>query len=136
MAGDIEKVAVVDASVVLAVLLAEPAGDKFVKQLEDIKMAGGVLFAPSLLLYEIINGVKSNILRRRIGGGESSELWRKFLQLGVKLVDQEEFGQEILELAIVGNLTGYDAAYVILARKMGCRLLSLDAKLQKLAEKK
>lgn len=130
MAGNIDGV-VVDASVILALLLAEQAGDVFVPQLENIKKNGGVLYAPCLLFYEVLNGLKSNVIRNRIGRDDIEDIWERFLKLKVEFVNQEEVGKDIAKLSVESDLTGYDASYVVLARKLGVRLMSLDEKLMK-----
>ncbi|KKR24070.1 MAG: hypothetical protein UT54_C0032G0013 [Candidatus Daviesbacteria bacterium GW2011_GWB1_39_5] len=52
-----------------------------------------------------------------------------FLDLKIKLITQEDRGMEIIKTALKFNLTGYDAAYVQLAKDLRAKLLTLDKRL-------
>ena len=132
MGGGIKAV-VVDASVVLAFLLAEPEADRYLEEMVRAQEGKIDLLAPTLQFYEILNGIETSVLRKRIERTSAGEIWERYLGLGIHLHDQSEQGGEIMELSIKLDLTGYDAAYVVMARRMGTGLLSLDEKMEKLA---
>jgi len=116
-------VKVVDASVVAAILFAEPEIDQALAMLQ-----GCDLIAPQLLPYEVANVATTK--RRR--HPESSELidvaLGKFAELGIVLVEPDV--QAIYRSASASGLTGYDAAYLWLSRHEGVEIATFDRKLQ------
>lgn len=121
--------AVVDASVILAVLMGESGmGGRLIGEFE-LAVENGELTAPDLLFYETVNGLKSNMLKGKINLDAGREAMAAFGKLGIGLVDMSKEGEKLLEIAQEYNLSGYDAAYVALARKVGTRVWSLDKRL-------
>lgn len=95
-------------------------------------MSGHItLLAPTLLLYEITNGVKNAVVRERIPLAKATDLIDEFLKLSILLAHVDLAG--VLTIAVKRNLSVYDASYVWLAREKGIPFLTLDAKLEKLA---
>ena len=116
---------VVDASVVLNWLLPdEKKAEKTNRIFDELHQKKIHLIAPALLFYEIINA-----LRKRMNPGEIIEAMAVFLDLKIKLITQEDRGMEIIKTALKFNLTGYDAAYVQLAKDLRAKLLTLDKRL-------
>ncbi|KKS80396.1 MAG: PilT protein domain protein [Candidatus Beckwithbacteria bacterium GW2011_GWA2_43_10] len=121
---------VVDASVVLNWLLPdEKKAEKTNRIFDELHQKKIHLIAPALLFYEIINALKSTGLRKRMNPGEIIEAMAVFLDLKIKLITQEDRGMEIIKTALKFNLTGYDAAYVQLAKDLRAKLLTLDKRL-------
>ena len=113
---------VVDASAIAAILFGEEDGPKVVARLE-----GRVLFAPTLLRYEIA----SVALKKRVQRPDLDTLLAKALSLplslGIREVQVPPMG--LPELARKTGLTTYDAAYLRLARALSTELVSLDGRL-------
>ena len=88
-------------------------------------------FAPELLRYEIVNALRSNVVQKRIDRALAEKLLGVFdgWQIQYQPVDMKS----TLDLAIGQNLSGYDASYLWLARKLKIKLLTWDKKLEKLA---
>ena len=85
------------------------------------------LAGPELVLAET-----GNILRRLERAGEISRLeatsaYRDLLRLDLTLFPFAPFAGRIWDLR--SNLTSYDAWYVAVAEALGCRLVTLDARL-------
>lgn len=113
---------VVDASVVAEVLLGTARGASAVPYLE-----GHDLIAPQHLTAEVASVVRGWSLGGHLTEDDALRAFREFQQLGVEQVPMIDRLPAVW--ALRHNLTAYDAMYVVLARVIGCRLLTLDARL-------
>jgi predicted nucleic acid-binding protein len=111
--------AVVDASSVAALIFGEPDSESIARQL-----AGRVLTAPSLLAYEIANVCLKKVRNDPDHRDEIRALHRLFSRMEIHSVDVPF--EEALDLAERLELSVYDAAYLWLARALGCELVTLD----------
>lgn len=84
-------------------------------------------FAPDLLRYEVVNALRSNVVQGRIDKKLAQILLETFdeWQIQYKEVDMKL----VLDLAVENRLSGYDASYLWLARKLKTKLLTWDKKL-------
>ena len=130
MAGNIDLV--VDASIILAWLLPDEREKMVNRIFAAYRQKKNHIYAPKLLIYEFINGLKSAILRKRIDWLKARRAIEVFKQMKFELIDQSGEEVNILKLANKLNLAVYDAAYVALAKKLKIKLMSLDKKLLKL----
>lgn len=121
-----------DASIILAWLLPDEKEDKVNQLFSTYRKQKNKIYSPKLLAYELMNGLKSAILQKRIDRKEAQAAIDVFRQMTFQLIDQEGDERKILRLAEKLNLSVYDASYVVLARKLKVKLLSLDKKLQSL----
>ena len=109
-----------------ALLFDQPAAAEVASRLGD-----AVLFAPTLLRYEIANVCLKKLAlyptRRRV-----------FLR-ALSLLDETDLREmdvpadEVVKLARCQNLTAYDASYLWLARSLGLELVTLAHKLARIA---
>lgn len=114
--------AVVDASVLAALLFGEPRADE-----AAAAMTGRRLVAPTLLRYEL-----ASVCRRKV---EASPHLRAGLlealsladRLDLRLVDLE--AEPLVEVALAASITAYDAAYLRLAELLAVDLLTFDVRL-------
>lgn len=114
---------VIDASYVLSWLMPDE---------NNPKTNVGQKVAPSLLPYEVINAMKSAVMRGRLKESLAQKLITEFLSWGIEYSPVNY--EEVLPLAVKHNLSGYDAAYLYLAKKMKCELLTWDKKLMELGK--
>jgi predicted nucleic acid-binding protein len=119
-------VKVVDASVVLQWLLAEPSTGS-TEILEAHLNGGEPLIAPELLNYEVGNVLLTKL---RLTSDDASELFGSFLDLRIETysLGADEY-RASLELARRYRLTVYDASYLALALALDVRLITADKKL-------
>jgi predicted nucleic acid-binding protein len=112
---------VVDASYILSWLMPDE---------NHPKTRVGQKVAPTLLPYEVTNALRSAVVRGRINEELAQGLLGEFLswQIEYQAVDSNK----VLQIAIEHKLSGYDANYLYLAKKMKCALLTWDEKLKKL----
>ena len=114
---------VVDASVVLKWLLAEPSEEA--EQLLETHLNGSdQLVAPELLYYEIGNVL---VTKTRLSAQETSDLFGYFLDLHIEAysLGADEY-RTTIDLARRYKLSVYDAAYLGLAMALDIRLVTAD----------
>jgi predicted nucleic acid-binding protein len=114
---------VVDASVVLKWLLAEPSEEA--EQLLETHLNGSdQLVAPELLYYEIGNVL---VTKTRLSAQETSDLFGYFLDLQIEAysLGADEY-RTTIDLARRYKLSVYDAAYLGLAMALDIRLVTAD----------
>ena len=117
---------VVDCSVMVAAMFEEPARDQAIAL-----MSGKLLFAPGLLVHEMVN-----VAARKLRAGSPSATVRQALAdfdaHAIELRPTDP--QEQFELALRYDLSGYDAAYLWLAAELKTPLATFDKKLAATAQ--
>lgn len=127
---------VVDTSIALAWLCPDEEVVEEVNTLFEKSVLGEINFAaPAILRYEIWNGFLSMVRRKRMEPRLVFEALDRFESLQISFFDQENDGRRIMETAMREGLTAYDCAYLVLARSLGCDLMSNDKKLKGLMKK-
>ena len=127
MTSDAPRALVVDASVAVAILIEEPAGDRAALILRERDAAGGQIFVPAFFWLEIVNVlirryrqppglVLQSIVDLQTLGLESVNLDRPHLLLTIDAMER-------------GALLSYDAAYLALAESANAELLTFDRRL-------
>jgi len=119
---------VVDASVVLALLLPdEKVKPKIVKILEQYSQGKLDLVSTQLLDFEVLNGIKTAILRKRISKEIAKKIVSHFFRLKIqrKKIDFRITFNYSLKLSI----SIYDAGYLALAKKTKLSLATADKNL-------
>lgn len=123
------KKCVIDSSFVLSYLFA----DERKIEVDDVftRYENGEinLIAPSLIQFEVANGLRSAVLRKRIPSRHSIQLLHDFLQLDIKTVEQSI--ETVLVYAVKNNISVYDASYALLAKIHKLQLFTLDEHLRK-----
>ena len=112
---------VVDCSVMVAAMFEEPARDQAIAL-----MSGKLLFAPGLLVHEMVN-VAARKLR---AGSPPTHVRQALTDFGAQAIEfrpTDALAQ--FELALRFDLSGYDAAYLWLAAELTAPLATFDKKL-------
>lgn len=123
-----KKGLVVDSSFVLAFLLPDERSAAVDDIFESFAAGKISLYSAELLPYEVLNGLKSAVLRKRLTSETAARLGHDFLDLPFIL--EKIDGRRCWELAWREKLTIYDAAYLTVARSPRRPLLSLDTDLK------
>lgn len=124
------KKAVVDASVVLKwYLLDEVLGDRSLALLESYSSRRLELAAPSLLTYELINGLVIAGRRSRLEPEAVQGAFSGFEALGITLVDSSRFSARLPHFCQVFPLSAYDASYAAVAELENAPLVTADQRL-------
>jgi len=119
-----DRLAVVDASAVAALLFAEPRAAEVSRRLGDTP-----LVAPTLLRYEV-----ASVCRKKIDRNPEQ---RKSLLRALALLDElnlrevEVSHEDVVTLASHARITTYDASYLWLARSLDVVLVTLDPRLHR-----
>lgn len=122
---------IIDSSFVLAQLLP----DENINTVEEIFSGyeqGNIQLSSSPLLpFEVINGLKSAVLSKRIEQKLSLALVEEFFAIKITL-EKLNF-KDVLSLSINKNCSVYNASYLWLAQSNKLPLLTLDKKLKAFA---
>jgi predicted nucleic acid-binding protein len=116
---------VVDASVLVDVLLRGPAADGIVARWR----ADPDLHSVHLLDLEVLQVLRRMALAGVIDGDRSVQAVEDFESLRVRRWSHAPLRSRIWDLR--ANVTAYDAAYLALAERLRCPLLTRDARLAK-----
>lgn len=116
------NIAVVDASAIAAILFAETSGPGV-----EAGLRGLNLVAPRLLRYEITSVA---LKKRRANPDDGQDIARALQRYRALRIREFDLPTALIyETAAATGLSGYDAAYLALARALGAPLVTLDAKL-------
>lgn len=130
MAGNIDSF-VIDASFILANLLPDEQSQEADEIIRSYRNGEVYLISSAIFNLEVLNGLKSQQLRRRITKEKCFELAKTFLEIGISCEDVDDYETFIISQKL--GLTVYDASYVWLAKSKDIPLLSLDRRMKKLA---
>lgn len=124
---DDPMIVVIDASALLAVILDEP---------ERAFLLGATLgvhlVAPAALPFEIANALVGMHRRHRLSIAEAQDAWQLFTRVQVELLETDL--RATLDLALERGTYAYDALYLLLAKSTALPLVTLDRRMQRLAE--
>jgi predicted nucleic acid-binding protein len=113
---------VIDASVAVAACVAE----------EGFQEIGEDLVAPPLMWSEVRSNLHLDLIKGTISTEDAAVMYKRLEGCPVGRRDPTELGRRAWELAErFGWGRTYDAEYVALAELLGCRLITLDARLRR-----
>jgi predicted nucleic acid-binding protein len=131
MVGRFKKQYVIDASFALAYLIPDETS-LFVDNVFDQYKEGQVkLISTFLFPFEVLNGMKAAVIRKRLSPKIASKLVMAFLELKIKIEPVDFY--KIYQEAMKRKLTVYDASYFYLSKTLKSPLLTFDKQLKKLA---
>jgi predicted nucleic acid-binding protein len=117
---------VVDTSVLIAVLTGEPTRDQLIARTQ-----GAELLAPGSVHWEVGNAFSALLKRRRLKLPEVQAALSAYARIPIRFVEIEP--AVALELADRFGLYAYDAYLMACARRQRAPLLTLDARLSRVA---
>lgn len=122
--------AVIDASVVLKWYLPdEQYGSRALRILDQYMMEDLDITVPTLLEYEVINGLAIARRRGRLDEKHVTSAMEGFLNLRIKVVQSTELYKRVLYYCHVFNRSAYDASYLALAEKEKIQMITADERL-------
>lgn len=113
---------VLDASVVAELLFATERSRAAAEALSVHQ-----LIAPQNLTAEVASVLRGWSLGGHITDAQALTAFREFEQFGIEQFPMIDLLPEVW--AVRHNISAYDAMYVVLARSVGCQLLTFDARL-------
>ena len=120
---------VIDASVVLSWLLPlETLQVKANKLMERYEKHRVDVRCPFIIVYEVLNGIRSAVLSKRIKENQLDEAYARYHALGIPIDDFFVPNDETLHLAMRHNLSIYDASYIDFAGQQKRALYTADRK--------
>lgn len=123
------KKLVVDASVSLKWAFEEEDSDIARSLLDAYEKRTVLLLAPSLWEYEIVNAISVALRRGKMTSHRSALFFSLLLKASPELIALSDMIRPCLANARKYNISGYDSAYVTLAKEQGIVLISSDEKL-------
>ena len=124
------KRAVVDASVILKwYLLDEAHGAQALALLQQCTAGELEILAPSLLTYELMNGLVIAGRRARLDQGTVSLSFKGFMMLGIQFYDLSFLADKVLQYSRLYGRSVYDSSYLALADQEGIDLITADERL-------
>ncbi len=129
MPGKPGKPVVVDASVVVKWFVPEEYSEAALKILRDHLNGRVEVHAPTIVLAEAANALRKYVVRSYISREHALRALRLLLETGLKLTPVSGLVDEALRVALDAGATVYDAAYVVLARRLNTILYTADERL-------
>lgn len=123
---------VVDASVVVALLVAEERQEPARMHLERWLRTGEELHAPAVLPYEVANVLARLVFDEVLLLDDVPEIWQDVAALGLVLhaFDPVDDGPQVATItAVLRRRHATDSAYLCLAQRLGTAVWTLDSAL-------
>jgi len=121
---------VIDASVAIKWYFDD---EKYAQSAERLLLKFGMgeieLVAPALLGYEVMNAFRTAVLRERATKEQALELARQFVSLSIPMLETSFLSAEILQIAIIHQLSAYDASYLAMSEFRDLPLVTADRKM-------
>lgn len=124
---------VLDSSFVLSFLLPDENHEKVKKVFKEYSDGELQFIAPIILPFEVVNGIKSAHLSKRINQATAIYLIEDFLELEISFY--EVSFKEAFSISDSNSLSIYDAAYICLSRAESLDILTLDKKMVNVSTK-
>ena len=119
---------VLDANAAIAMAL----GSEYGRALEGQLLEGETVLAPALLFSEVTHGLVKYVRAGCLGQEEAVACGRDAVGLVDRFCDDGELWIEAMGESVRLGHSSYDLFYVVLARRTGATLFTLDKKLQDL----
>lgn len=120
---------VVDASALLAAYFPDEGTLQAHCLMEDYALGRVNLWAPRLLILELLNACLMARKRNRIAEYVLDDLAIRIAALDIHWADVEENAQQVYSLSKEYGLTAYDAAYIVAAQMRGRKLVTGDLRM-------
>lgn len=120
---------IIDSSFVLAHLLPDENVEWVDKIFKSYTEGKSTFIAPSLLPFEVINGIKYAVISKRIKAKNANHLINDFLNITINF-HEVDFKKTFI-ISMQKNCSIYDSSYIFLANAYKIKLLTLDQKLIK-----
>jgi len=111
--------ALLDASVIMAIILNEPTRDNAVKLTK-----GAIILAPEVISFEVGNALVNLYRRKKITVEEMLEAYKSFTLIPLRIIKIDV--AEALKIACKYNIYAYDAYYLEIARRLKLPLITFD----------
>lgn len=118
---------VIDASAWLRLFLNDgPAVPGLERAAQEVETGSASFAAPELILVEAGHALIRKVRRKQIRQADWSGLWHDMRRVPIDFLSGEEHMDTAFELAILHNLSVYDALYLAVAVHLGATLFTAD----------
>ena len=122
---------VIDCSAAINVALERPGSET----LSSLVNSGEHIIAPDLFVYEVNSALKKYVDAGYFDAKSACERYGKALEIVDELVEPRSFDEDVLAESLRLDHSPYDVAYLLLAKRKGATLMTLDRKLAALCAK-
>lgn len=120
------RLLVADASVFLSLLFLEPKSDEAEKLLAAHLRGTIVLQTIDLAYVEVASAISRRCRSNRITAAHGKTLWGEFRSWGPEPVEARGILTDSLRISVLLNQSLYDCAYLALAVRLECELVTAD----------
>jgi predicted nucleic acid-binding protein len=120
---------VIDANVLVAYALDSDRSHEIQRHLTTWSAAGMELHAPSLLPYEVASALARYVGAGHFGHPEAQRVWACIRAIAVTSHPLDDGAAVIGMARRLERTSAYDAAYIVLAQRLGTYLWTLDGRL-------
>jgi predicted nucleic acid-binding protein len=124
---------VLDASVLAALYVDDPASDESEAFLARLERAGGDVHAPELVLLEVANVLWKRVRAGQLDPADAMTAIADLSSASIRLHPAPSIVRSALALAMAHGLSAYDAAYCAVATRVGATVITHDADLRRRA---
>lgn len=123
---------ILDSNILVKLIMNEPCSKEARISIADLLKRGCTLHTVDIALPEGLNVIwKHSKLFRDLDPKEMSQATDDFIKIygGMNIVAAREISKEAMGIALIQNITVYDALYVAAAKKLSGTLYTADQKL-------
>lgn len=120
---------IIDSSVIAKWYLPDERDNQALKIQQDFSSKTIFISVPLLIFYEVNNILKNAAKSLRISKEKTYQAYEDLLQLDFTVYSSTALFKKALQLAIVFDITSYDASYIALAEYLKVPLFTADEKL-------
>lgn len=120
---------VIDSSIIAKWYLPDERNNQALKIQQDFSSKTIFISVPLLTFYEVSNILKNAAKSLRISKEKTYQAYEDLLQLDFTVYSSTALFKKALQLAIVFDITSYDASYIALAEYLKVPLFTADEKL-------
>lgn len=124
---------VIDSSIAVKWVLPEEYSDRALALVERAANANRVMVAPPLLVFEVANVLRRQMVRHGLSLADAAQAMGRFAAFPIELLLPRELSRRALEIADRFDLpAAYDAHLIALAEAFSCDLWTADVRLLRL----
>lgn len=120
---------IIDSSVIAKWYLPDEKDNQALQIQQDFSSKTIFISVPLLIFYEVNNILKNAAKSLRISNEKTYQAYEDLLQLDFTIYFSTALFKKALQLAIVFDITSYDASYIALAEYLKVPLFTADEKL-------
>lgn len=120
---------IIDASVMVKWFIDEEYSDKAISLMESYINGDIVLYAPTLIYFEVLNALRYS----KLYDSSKLELLAQTVDnFGIKMVEiSEKIRGDMVKISLNHDMSIYDASYIAIAISLNTQLITADSRIRK-----